>query len=183
LPFYHPQPPARIEVRVATSRITPLCASRFSSDSAELQTFAVIELGGDSSVQDGSPLCLDDPKFNGRDYLNVTVQSNFTWSKALGTGSSIQATITSTVADPSTSATAMATSRGIAHSCTTCSWSTSLLSIKDSMASSDVCSGAGRSRRFSPPAAACPWPFSPRTPANSHLAKRIAAATSSPMQP
>jgi hypothetical protein len=34
------------------------------------------------------------------DWRGLTMQSNFTWSKALGTGSSIQATSTSTVADP-----------------------------------------------------------------------------------
>jgi hypothetical protein len=34
------------------------------------------------------------------DWRGLTVQSNFTWSRALGTGSSIQATSASTVADP-----------------------------------------------------------------------------------
>ena len=57
-----------------------------------------------------------------QDWHGVTMQSNFTWSKALGTGSEVQATSAATPPDPfPTLGPAMAIRLSIADTSTTCS--------------------------------------------------------------
>ena len=54
------------------------------------------------------------------DWNGVTMQSNFTWSKALGTGAEVQATSEATPPDPFNLKLDMATSRSTAAWSTTC---------------------------------------------------------------
>ena len=87
------------------------------------------------------------------DWKGVTAQSNFTWSKALGTGSVVQATSADTPPIPSTSASCTANRRLIVSSSTPCSSFTSRRSSRDSRGSSGTCWVDGPLLLYSLPAA------------------------------
>ena len=106
-----------------------------------------------------------------QDWHEVTMQSNFTWSKALGTGAEVQATSASTPPDPFNLGQVMAISHSIGALSITCSSSISLTGTSHSRACSGICWEAGHSLLSSPPAAVCRSPLARLMEAARVLAK------------
>ena len=88
-------------------------------------------------------------------WKGVSMQSNFTWSKALGTGAAVQATSAATAPDPFNLRTGYGLRRSIVRSSTTCSSFTNPTSTSRSRALWATCWEVGRSLRSSPLVAVC----------------------------